>query len=121
MQQSLHFLSFIVLESVSKSKRKPFKTEENQNTQQQNQTDAPKTKKILDSVSKLDSGAVTTLIDDCRRLFLTQHEHSESNGKTHKLDALDIFKTRDDVLKLLDCEGALFLFVAPCIYCFLYL
>lgn len=63
-----------------------------------------KTKRVLDTVSRENAGVVSTIIDDCRRLFLSQ-QGAESSHALYKLDALDIFKTRDDVLKLLDDES----------------
>lgn len=102
-------LVFIALETVTKTKKKLGKSPENI-TEEQQRHDAPKPKKILDSVSKLDHGAVTDQIDDCRRLFLSQQEYVEetsTNGKLYKIDVLDVFKARDDVLRLLESEGML--------------
>lgn len=61
-----------------------------------------KSKKILDSMSRLEDGINATLIHDCRRLFLGQQGKSEDVAG---LDVLGVFKGKDDVMKLLECEG----------------
>lgn len=93
----------VVVESV-KTKKKSSKSEnvEDSNVEEQ-KPGTSKPKKVLDSLSRLDGGALSTLIDDCRRLSLS--EETQTNGDVYKIDVLDVFKGRDEVLKLLDIEG----------------
>lgn len=119
------FIFFLELESVIKTKNKCTKSEKVEESQTHVTQTSTKTKKVLDSLSRVDGGAAATLVDECRRLFYSQQEikHSATNGNKYRLDTLDIFKSRDDVLKLLSSEGMLIgkIYIIAYSFCYYYI
>lgn len=103
---------------ATKSKIKNTKTNIPAEDQTQLGQESVKGKKVLDPVSRHGRGGAT-IIDECRRLFEMDRKQT-TDTKTYKLDALDVFKSREDVLKLLDCEGTFYIGeIYSCILIFL--
>lgn len=87
---------------ASKGKKKASKSE-NDKQEKHEAVELSKTKKVLNTLSVLQEGGKSCLIEDCRRLFL--HQQGKAEKLSCKVDATDLFKGKDDVLKLLNVES----------------